>query len=197
MLKTCIVSILLLLSGVFLPASLQARDVNIVNLKTEYSRTPLGIDVSNPRFSWQMRSEKQGYSQAAWQIIVTNESRQVMWNSGRNNSDISLHIKYAGERLQPRTRYHWKLIVWDQHEKKHTETSWFETGLMNPDASLSAWSGAGWIGGGNKDMVLYASYLPVFKLNFTVQLDEATRTTKAGFVYGANDNRLMDRNKNL
>lgn len=149
MLKTCIVSILLLLSGVFLPASLQARDVNIVNLKTEYTKTPLGIDVSNPRFSWQMRSEKQGYSQAAWQIIVTNESRQVMWNSGRNNSDISLHIKYAGERLQPRTRYHWKLIVWDQHEKKHTETSWFETGLMNPDASLSAWSGAGWIGGGN------------------------------------------------
>ena len=195
--KPCIVSLLLLLSAIYLPASLQAQAVHIVNLKTEYTSTPVGIDIERPRFSWQMQSEKSGYAQTAWQIIVTDESGQIVWNSGRNNSDVSLNIKYAGVRLQPRTRCNWKLIVWDQNKKEHTATSWFETGLMNPDPGLSAWSGARWIGGGDKDIVLYASYLPVFKLNVDLQLDEASRTTRAGFVYGANDNRLMDRNKNL
>lgn len=197
MLKTCIVSILLLLPGFFLSASLQAQAVHIVNLKTEYTKTPLGIDIENPRFSWQMESEAGGCFQTAYQIIVTDESKKVLWNSGKNNSDISLNIKYAGVRLQPGTRYDWKLIVWDQFEKKHSAASWFETGLMNPDPRLTAWNGARWIGGGDKDMVLYASYLPVFKLNVDLQLDEASRTTRAGFIYGANDNRLMDRNKNL
>lgn len=43
-------------------------------------------------------------------------------------------------------------------------------------------------------MVLYSHYLPVFKINYTVQLDETT--TQAGFIYGANDERLMDENRN-
>lgn len=198
MLKACIVS-LVLLTTTLLPGLLQAQDISIVNLKTEYTITPLGIDVEKPRFSWQMRSEKGGYSQTAWQIIVTDERGQIVWNSQKNNSDLSLNIQYTGARLQPRTRYTWKLIVWDQHGIKHTAASWFETGLMNAreGGTLSAWSGARWIGGGDKNMVLYAQYLPVFKLDFTLQLDKATQTTRAGFVYGANDNRLMDPNKNL
>jgi alpha-L-rhamnosidase len=182
---------------IFFPATLFAGDIQIVNLKVEYTTTPIGIDVEKPRFSWQMEAEKDGSYQTAYQIIVTNESKQIVWNSGRNSSDLSLNIPYAGMRLQARTRYHWKLIVWDQHKKEHTAASWFEMGLMNPDPGLSAWNGARWIGGGDKDMVLYASYLPVFKLNFTIQLDEALLTTKAGFIYGANDPRLMDSNKNL
>ncbi|OQP56910.1 alpha-L-rhamnosidase [Niastella vici] len=199
MLRSCIVYLLLLFSATLLPGLLQAQDVRIVNLKTEYTTTPLGIDIEKPRFSWQMQAEKGGCSQTAWQIIITDERRQIVWNSGKNNSDISLNIKYTGARLQPRTRYNWKLIVWDQLKKKHTAASWFETGLMNSrkGGGLSAWSGARWIGGGDKNMVLYAQYLPVFNLNFTLQLDEASQTTRAGFVYGANDNRLMDPNKNL
>lgn len=197
MLKTRIVSLLLLLPVLFLPASGKAQEVAIVNLKTEYTSTPLGIDVEKPRFSWQMKSAKSGYFQKAYQIIVTDEAGQIAWNSGKSNSAISLNITYAGVKLRPRIRYDWKLMVWDQYEKKHTAASWFETGLMNPDPMLSAWNGARWIGGGDQHMVLYASYLPVFKLHFSLQLDEASRTTKAGFVYGANDARLMDRNKNL
>lgn len=187
----------LLFSLIFYPCILFANDIQIVNLKVEYAERPIGIDIPKPRFSWQMQSEKSGYSQTAYQIIVTNESGQAVWNSGKKNSDISLNIKYAGVQLQPRTRYNWKLVVWDQHGEKHTAASWFETGLMNPDPGLSAWNGAKWIGGGDKDMVLFASYLPVFKLNFSLQLDEASGTSRAGFFYGANDNRLMDRNKNL
>jgi len=58
MLKTCIVSVLLLLPVLFLPAPAKAQEVHIVNLKTEYTPTPLGIDIANPRFSWQMDHKK-------------------------------------------------------------------------------------------------------------------------------------------
>ena len=46
-------------------------------------------------------------------------------------------------------------------------------------------------------MVLYSHYLPVFRLNVALRLDKETKSTRAGFVYGANDKRLMDKNKNL
>jgi alpha-L-rhamnosidase len=182
---------------IFFPSTLFATDISIVNLRVEYTETPIGIDVRNPRFSWQMHSKESGSFQTAYQIIVKDESGQVAWNSGKINSSISLNIKYSGSRLQPRTRYQWKLSVWDHRKQMHMATSWFETGLMNPGPSLAAWSEARWIGGGDKDLVLYASYLPVFNLNFSLQLDDSSRTTRAGFIYGANDNRLMDKNKNL
>jgi alpha-L-rhamnosidase len=172
-------------------------DVNLVHLKTEYAEMPLGIDVARPRFSWQMQSEEQGCHQTACQIIVKDEANQKMWDSGKIAGDISLNIKYAGLPLSPSTRYRWTLVVWDNDKEKHAAESWFETGLMNPDPQLSAWDGACWIGGEADDRVLYSQYLPVFKLDFSLQLDEKSKTTRAGFIYGANDERLMNRDKNL
>lgn len=187
-------TLLLFLSSIF---NLNASDIQIINLKTEYAENPLGIDVKNPRFSWQMNAEGRGRYQTAYQIIVKEESDLEVWNSGKINSTISLNVKYAGQALKPCTRYSWEISVWDEKNKKFTASSWFETGLMNPDPNLSAWSEAKWIGGGNNDPVLYASYLPVFKINFSITLDEQLKSNRAGFIYGANDSRLMDKNKNL
>jgi len=171
--------------------------LNIVKLRTEYAEKPLGIDVELPRFSWQMSSRKPECRQMAYRIIVTDEALQKVWDSGKSMDDVSLNIKYAGTPLKPCTRYNWKVMVWDQQQKMHTAESWFETGLMNPDPNLSAWGGAKWIGGGDGDLVLFSGYLPVFKIDYTLQLDEKSRSTKAGFMFGANDIRLMDKNKNL
>lgn len=168
---------------------------DIVNLKTEYAKTPIGIDVEKPRFSWQMQSDENGACQKAYQITVTDEFGENGWNSGKVRSDISLNIKYAGKPLKPCTRYHWQLTVWNQKNKSITSESWFETGLMNP--GISAWDGAKWIGGSDEDMVLYSHYLPVFRIDYALQLDEESKSTKAGFVFGANDERLMNRNMNI
>jgi alpha-L-rhamnosidase len=172
----------------------QSKNIRIVNLKTEYTATPLGIDVKNPRFSWQMTSVQPGCSQSAYQIQVTDEQGTLVWNSGKKLSDVSLNIKFAGKELKARTRYQWNVKVWDQQQRVHEGNTWFETGLMDP--SFSAWSGARWIGGGDDDLVLYPQYLPVFKLNVTIQLDQPSASTRAGFIYGANDSRLLDSNKN-
>lgn len=56
---------------------------------------------------------------------------------------------------------------------------------------------AKWIGGGNEDLPLYAPYLPIFKLNFRFQLDSGNKSTQTGLLYGVDDPRLMDANKNI
>ena len=65
------------------------------------------------------------------------------------------------------------------------------------DSSIAAWDGAKWIGGGNEDLVLYSDYLPTFNINYTIQLDKNSASTKAGFIFGANDPRLMNKNLNI
>lgn len=192
-------NIKLLVILIFIPSYLLGKAVQIVNLKVEYAETPLGIDVEHPRFSWQMQTteNKPGYKQIAYQLVVSDEAGNVVWDSDKIKSDVSLNLEYSGKPLRASTRYHWVINVWDQTNAQHAAKSWFETGLMNPDPKLAAWSGAKWIGGGDEDMVLYSDYLPVFKINFSVQLDKKSKSTRAGFIYGANDDRLMDTYKNL
>ncbi|MES2240291.1 MAG: family 78 glycoside hydrolase catalytic domain [Bacteroidota bacterium] len=190
----------------FNPIVLFGAELQITNLKVENEITPIGLDVSQPVFSWQMEtsSKNRGYYQDAYQIIVTNNLGNEVWNTGKVKSGASINIKYKGENFKPTTLYNWTVTVWDQKGKKYVAKSWFETGLLNPkmvtntdsDKETTAWSGAKWIGGNTNDMVLYSQYLPVFVVNSTIQLDKKLQSSRASLVYGANDQRLMDRNKN-
>lgn len=185
---------ILLLTGFSIKKSL-----NISNLRVEYLEKPIGLDVIKPRFSWQMEVEGniRGYFQTAYQLIVTNPKGKVVWDSKKISSGKSLNILYEGSNLQPETRYTWNVTVWDQNEKMVRTSSYFETGLMNPDPNLSGWDGATWIGGADDDLVLYSPYLSVFKFQYKVKLDSESNSKKAGFIFGANDSRLMDKNKNI
>ena len=95
-------SLVLLILSICLacPALLYAVEnpVSIKKLKVEYAEMPLGIDVEKPRFSWQMvvPDTERGYSQKAYQIIVTDEKGSLVWDSGKVSSDLSLNIEYAG-----------------------------------------------------------------------------------------------------
>ena len=191
--KTNILAIFLLLSL----SKFAIAGVSIENLNVDYQSTPLGTDQPNPHFSWQMKATdaKRGYAQKAYQIVITDSKNQIVWDTKKVNSDISLGIEYAGSPLKPTTRYTWKVTVWDNEDKTSTSNSWFETGLLNPD--ISAWSGAKWIGGGEEDLVFYSHYLSVYKFQFDIQLDKASGSTRAAFVMGANDSRLKNKDLNL
>ena len=193
-----VVSLIFILSWITISQLSQAQSAfQLSFLKTEYATTPLGLDIPTPRFSWQMSAPngRRGLVQKAWQIVVSDELGQQVWNSGKIESDTSLGIYYQGKSLQPTTRYVWKLTVWDQDDRIGQSESWFETGLMNP--SQEAWSGAQWIGGGDQDLNFYSHYLSVFKISYQLQLDKTSQSKKASFVLGANDRRLLDRNKNI
>jgi alpha-L-rhamnosidase len=167
------------------------------NLQVEYRATPLGIDVAKPRFSWQMAAtaEERGISQSAYQIEVRDSKGTLVWDTKRTDGSASLGLKYAGSPLKAATRYSWNANVWTQAGTKLTATSWFETGLMDPSPDSVAWGGAKWIGGGNEDLVLYAPYLAIFDLHYAVTIPQGS--SRASFVYGANDSRLMDKYKNI
>lgn len=168
-------------------------------LQVNYQAMPLGIDVKTPYFSWQMTNDEavRGLQQAAYQIVVKDENNQLVWDSKKITSGKSLGIPYLGESLEATTRYTWTLTAWTNTQEEISAKSWFETGLMNPNPNLAAWDGANWIGGGEEDLVFYSHYLSVFTLAYQLRLDQASNSTKAAFVFGANDQRLMDPNLNL
>ena len=169
----------------------------IQKLQVEYRNSPLGIDVARPRFGWQMGTTagERGYAQTAYQIEVKDARGNLVWDTKRIEASTSLAIQYSGRPLEAATRYNWTVSVWNQAGAKLAASSWFETGLMDPSPDAAAWGGAKWIGGGDGDLVLYAPYLAIFDFNYALTI--APGSTRASFVYGANDSRLMDRNKNV
>jgi alpha-L-rhamnosidase len=171
--------------------------VVVKNLQVEYRSTPLGIDVRQPRFSWQMEATagERDVAQAAYRIEVREVKGALVWDSERIDSSEAVHIRYAGSTLEAATRYAWTLTVWTRAGAKLGATSWFETGLMDPSPGSTAWDGAKWIGGGSEDLVLYSPYLAIFDVKYVLAI--APGSARASFVYGANDSRLMDRNKNI
>jgi len=172
-------------------------NANVANLTTEYIKTPIGIDVEFPRFSWQMSAlpGERNIFQTAYQVMVKDPGGNLCWDSGKIMSDNSIGVSYAGIPLKATTRYTWDVIVWDRMGKTSTSSSWFETGLMNGSPDLEAWEGAEWIGGNDEDLVLYAPYLVIFNARFNVAIDPGS--ISASFIYGANDSRLMDKYKNI
>lgn len=202
-------TILLLAVSSMLTASVSAKSL-LKALKVEYTQAPLAVSVQHPRFAWQMAADDQlrGWQQNAYQISVTDEKGKEVWNSGKVKSTQSLNIPYEGETLMPATRYQWQLKVWNQKNEEMTESSFFETALdmtsnynhssitTSPN-SPNSWDGAKWIGKKENAVMFYAPYFPVFRLHYNMQLDKKSKTTAASFIFGANDPRLMDRNKNL
>lgn len=184
-----------LLSFVF--STLTFASFQLHKLQVNYQTTPLGIDTKSPQFSWQMKAMdfKRGYVQHSYHIVVKDERNDTVWNSKVKVSDLSHAIQYKGNELKPATRYTWSIEVKNTFGEKAVATSWFETGLFG--SSITAWSGAEWIGGGNDDLVLYAQYLSVFRIDFTIRLDDKTNSTKAGFIFGANDPRLLNSYSNF
>ncbi|MGL6269210.1 MAG: hypothetical protein ACRC2O_14860, partial [Chitinophagaceae bacterium] len=191
--KIIITSILLLANFVF-NHDLKAQAA-IGNLQVEYTKTPIGIDVKTPRFSWQMEATAglRNFAQTAYQVEVKDSKGVLVWKSRKNISSSSVGIEYGGSNLKAATRYNWTVTVWDLQGKISKANSWFETGLMNPD--IEAWDGATWIGGSKDDLVLYAQYLPLFILKYDIAIAEGS--SRASIILGANDPRLMDRNKNI
>ena len=97
-----------------------------VNLRTEYLRYPLGIDIRAPRLYWNCEG---GTKQTAYQIVAKIKGETV-WNSGKVESSSMSHIPYGGPELHSRERVYWSVMLWDENgvggEISH---SFFEMGL--------------------------------------------------------------------
>ncbi len=191
--------IFIILFSVFALAVSAKQHTSIANMKVEYQKAPLAIEEMHPRFSWQMQGNASARNcyQKAYRIIVSDENGNKVWDSGKVQSAQSLNVRYAGTSLKSQTCYAWQLTVWNQDDVVTGQTAKFETGLMAQTDHDEAWKGAKWIGAPESSNVLYASYLPVFRFAISMQMDKRSKTTRAAFLLGANDPRLMDANKNI
>src|ERR1700745_3636821 len=91
---------------------LVVAQVKVSNLLCENLSNPIGLDVAQPRLSWQLVSDKRDVMQTAYEIKVMS-GKFVIWNSGKVSSDSSVHVVYKGSPLQPATKYSWQVRVWD------------------------------------------------------------------------------------
>jgi len=90
---------------------LAAGQVSVKNLLTENLSNPLGLDVSQPRFTWQLVSEKRNIIQSAYEVKVMS-GKTVVWNSGKVLSPLSVQVPYAGSPLQSGKKYTWQVRIW-------------------------------------------------------------------------------------
>ena len=121
--------------------------VAVGGLRTEYKENPLGIDVLQPRFSWQLKSSRRGVRQTAYQIRVAGSEtdlksgRRLMWDSNRVESAESTHRAYGGPSLESGRRYHWQVRVWDESgaASPWSDVAWWEMGLMAAGDWKASW----------------------------------------------------------
>jgi alpha-L-rhamnosidase len=126
----------------------------ISHLTCEYRTNPLGIDVLEPRLSWQMQSDRRGAHQSAYRIFVSlsekdleNDSHQL-WDSGKVDSDQSVHVPYTGKPLASGQRVYWKVRVWDENGQEiDSSSAWWEMALLEPGDWNADWLGAAFYGG--------------------------------------------------
>ncbi len=129
-------------------AQLSAQ-VKLQNLLTENQTNPIGVDIKQPRFSWQLVSDLRNVSQTAYEIIVSSGKNSV-WKSGKITSDQSVHVPYAGAALQSGKKYTWKVRVWDNNGKTSpwSEPAFFQTALLNQSDPIAIGWKAKWIEAG-------------------------------------------------
>jgi alpha-L-rhamnosidase len=127
----------------------QTNAQTIEKLKCEYQETPMGLEILNPRLSWQMKATNRGAKQTAYQILVADNEADLkkdignVWNSGMMKSEQSIKIDYAGKTIESRKRYFWKVKVWNEKNKstQYSESSWWEMAFLKKEDWSAHWIG--------------------------------------------------------
>jgi alpha-L-rhamnosidase len=106
-----------------------------INIKTEYLKNPLGIDIQNPRFMWNCEN---GEKQTAYRIIA-EENGKVIWDSGKVASN-KMEAVYPLP-LTSRERISFSIVLYDENGKegKNSEKNFFEMGLLKKSDFKAKW----------------------------------------------------------
>lgn len=109
----------------------------VSDIRIEYRRNPVGIDVAQPRLSWQITADRRNVRQAAYRIQVARDAgfSAMVWDSGVVTSDASFGVEYQGPDIAPRTRYYCRVQVTDQDGRTSpwSAPAFWETGFLGED----------------------------------------------------------------
>lgn len=106
-------------------------------LQCELMANPLGIDKTNPRLSWQIKSDARSVVQTAYHVLVASSPEKLaqnegdLWDSGKTDSDNSIAVFYAGKGLESDTEVFWKVKVYtNQGECDWSAPASWQVGLL-------------------------------------------------------------------
>lgn len=136
---------IILLPALLFILNLSAQ-VKVQRLLTENMTDPIGLDVRQPRFSWQLAGDQRNIEQTAYEINVS-EGKTNVWKSGKVMSDQSVHVPYAGKPLQPGKKYTWQVRVWDNNGKTSawSGNAFFQTAFFDKSGWKAKWIEAGFV----------------------------------------------------
>jgi hypothetical protein len=126
-----------------------APSFSLYDLKCEHEKNPIGIDTQHPCFSWKTYSQKRGFVQSAYHVLVSDTPEALakndgnIWNSGKVNSSQSIFTSFEGKPLKSSAVYYWKVRIWDR-DNKPSEWSEPQTFVMGLTGAKD-WSNAAWI----------------------------------------------------
>lgn len=130
-----------------LPAAVQAQLV-VQGLKCEQLKSPVGIDVLQPRLSWQLKSDRKNVTQTAYRIWVASSKALLdagtpdLWNSGKVASDQSVLVAYNGKPLITNGNCFWKVQVFsNKNDSAWSTTDQWSMGLLHPGDWKAKWIG--------------------------------------------------------
>jgi len=128
-------------------------EIGAGQLRCEYRRNPIGIDVERPGLSWIIESGVRGQRQSGYQILAASDEKKLgeeegdLWDSGKVAGSESIQVFYDGKALASGMRVYWKVRVWDKEDKvsRWSSTAFWEMALRES----SEWAGE-WINDGGE-----------------------------------------------
>ncbi|MHA1339906.1 MAG: family 78 glycoside hydrolase catalytic domain [Promethearchaeota archaeon] len=137
------------------------NSIIVYDLRVEYLKNPMGIDIKKPLFSWKMKIEaeneaKYNLIQSGFRIIVDSNKDNIendignVWDSGKIESNNNFAQEYNGKELESNKKYFWKVKVWlksgQKEEGQEIETDWSEiaywtTGFFTKKEFRGKWIG--------------------------------------------------------
>lgn len=105
--------------------------MKIEQMRINHMTRPLGFWFRTLTASYKVENREGRYQDSARIQISTDENfSEIIWDTGRSS-----RVKGTGTRidleLSPRTRYFWRVQVWDDlGNTEMSRSEWFETGLM-------------------------------------------------------------------
>ena len=124
-----------------------ASATTLSDLRCEFRRDPVGLDVETPRLSWVFNSARRGERQTAYQVLAASSPKLVaknqgdLWDSGKVLSDNQVQVDYAGRALASHQSCYWRVRVWDAEGKPSpwSPMASFIMGLLQPTDWQAQW----------------------------------------------------------
>ena len=124
--KTTTLSVFLVAALAGVAAADPAKGLLPVQLRCEFVEDPLGVDVVQPRLFWKFDGGRllnwnevggaaRAQRQSAYQVLVAtsvgrlDQEKADLWDSGKVNSDETIHILYGGQPLKSSQKVFWKV----------------------------------------------------------------------------------------